>query len=87
MSKEFFPLRPKVEPKIYAYEDTHPDYAGLLKIGYTTKSVQERVAAQYPTLRPGKTPYRIVLEEPAIRNDGTVFTDRDIHRMLRINGV
>ncbi|ABU58309.1 GIY-YIG nuclease family protein [Roseiflexus castenholzii] len=84
----FFPPRPKVEPKIYAYKDTNPEYEGLLKIGYTTKSVQERVAQQYPTLRPGgKLPYCIVLEEPAIRNDGTVFTDRDVHRMLRINGI
>ena len=87
MSNDFFPERPKVEPKIYAYEDTHPQYAGLLKIGYTTKDVRERVAAQYPTRRPGPAPYRIVLEEPAMRNDGTVFTDRDVHRMLRINGI
>lgn len=85
---EFFPPRPKVEPKIYAYEDTNPEYAGLLKIGYTTKSVQERVAQQYPTLRPGgKLPYRIVLEEPAIRSDGTDFTDHYVHCMLRINGI
>ncbi|WP_298614233.1 GIY-YIG nuclease family protein [uncultured Thermosynechococcus sp.] len=87
MTNNFFPRRPKVAPKIYAYEDTHPQYVGLLKVGYTTKSVQERVAAQYPTLRPGPLPYRIVLEEDAIRNDGTTFTDRDVHRMLRINGV
>ncbi|GAB4314201.1 MAG: GIY-YIG nuclease family protein [Candidatus Sumerlaeia bacterium] len=83
----FFPPRPRVEPKIYAYEDTNPQYAGLLKIGYTTRSVQERVAEQYPTLRPGEKPYRIVLEAPAIRSDGTVFTDHEVHRMLRINGV
>ncbi len=87
MSNDFFPPRPRVEPKIYAYEDTHPQYAGLLKIGYTTKSVQERVAQQYSTVRPGPPPYRIVLEESAIRNDGTVFTDREVHRMLRINGI
>lgn len=85
--KDFFPQRPKIEPKIYAYEDTNPQYAGLLKIGYTTQSVQERVAQQYPTLRPGQKPYRIVLEEPAIRNDGTGFSDHDVHRMLRINGI
>jgi hypothetical protein len=84
----FFPPRPRVEPKIYAYEDTNPQYAGLLKIGYTTRSVQERVAQQYPTLRPGgQPPYRIVLEEPALRSDGTGFTDHDVHRMLRINGI
>lgn len=86
-NQEFFPPRPGVEPKIYAYEDTHPQYAGLLKIGYTTKSVQERVAQQYQTLRPGERPYRIVLEETAIRSDGTVFTDHDVHQMLRINGI
>ncbi len=32
-------------------------------------------------------PFRIRLEESAMRNDGTVFTDHDVHRMLRINGV
>ncbi len=87
MSKGFFPPRPDSRPAIYAYEDTHPQYAGLLKVGYTTVDAQTRVAQQYPTLRPGKPPYRIVLEEPAMRNDGTVFTDHDVHRMLRLNGV
>lgn len=87
MSKEFFPQRPASRPTIYAYEDTNPQYAGLLKVGYTTMDAQSRVAQQYPTLRPGPPPYRIVLEESAMRNDGTVFTDHDIHRMLRINGI
>jgi len=87
MSKDFFPPRPESRPTIYGYEDTNPQYAGLLKVGYTTVDAQSRVAQQYPTLRPGKPPYRIVLEEPAMRNDGTVFTDRDVHRMLRLNGV
>ncbi len=85
--KEFFPPRPAARPTIYAYEDTHPQYAGLLKVGYTTVDVKGRVAQQYPTLRPGKPPYRIVLEEPAMRSDGTVFTDHDVHRMLRLNGI
>lgn len=87
MSKDFFPPRPASRPTIYSYEDTNPQYAGLLKVGYTNLDVQTRVAQQYPTLRPGKLPYRIVLEEPAMRNDGTVFTDHDVHRMLRINGI
>jgi hypothetical protein len=87
MSKDFFPPRPESRPTIYAYEDTNPQYARLLKVGYTTVDVHTRVAQQYPTLKPGKPPYRILLEEPAMRNDGTVFTDHDVHRMLRINGV
>lgn len=87
MSKEFFPPRPEARPTIYAYEDSNPQYAGLLKVGYTTVDVQSRIGQQYPTKKPGKPPYRIVLEEPVMRNDGTVFTDHDVHRMLRINGV
>lgn len=87
MNEDFFPPRSESRPTIYAYEDTNPQYAGLLKIGYTTVDAQSRVFQQYPTLRPGKPPYRIVLEESAMRNDGTVFTDHDIHRMLRLNGV
>lgn len=85
--KDFFPLRPEANPKIYAYEDTNPLYSGLLKIGYTTKDVQQRVAQQYPTLRPGKPPYRIVLEESAMRHDGSSFTDHDVHRYLRKQGI
>ena len=87
MSNGFFPPRPAAVPKIYAYEDTNPQYAGLLKIGYTTKDARERVREQYPTLRPGEPPYRIVLEESAMRNDGTAFTDRDVHRYLRGRGI
>jgi hypothetical protein len=88
MSREFFPPRPASRPTLYAYEDTNPQYAGLLKVGYTTVGVQDRVAQQYPTLRPGKPPYRIVLEESAMRNDGTTFTDHDVHRhLMRIVGI
>jgi hypothetical protein len=87
MANEFFPPRPSIRPTIYAYEDTNPQYRGLLKVGYTTVDVQTRVAQQYPTLKPGKPPYRIVFEESAMRQDGTAFTDHDIHRCLRASGV
>lgn len=87
MSNDFFPPRPEAAPSIYAYEDTNPQYKGLLKVGYTAKSAQERVAAQYPTRRPGKAPYRIVLDESAMRNDGTVFDDHAVHRYLREHGI
>lgn len=87
MSRDFFPQRPDTNPKIYAYEDTNPQYAGLLKVGYTTVDVQTRVKQQYPTLRPGDLPYKIVLEISAMRNDGTVFNDHDVHRVLRKKGI
>ncbi len=82
--KEFFPQRSESHPMIYAYEDTNPQYRGMLKVGYTEKDVEKRVAQQYPTKRPdGSVPYRIVYAESAMRNDGSCFTDHDVHRMLR----
>ncbi len=83
MNNEYFPLRPKIDPRIYAYEESNPEYLGLLKIGYTEVDVEHRIAQQYPTKRPnGKLPFRIVLNESAMYDDGTSFTDHDIHRML-----
>ena len=83
MAQEFFPARPDANPMIYAYEDTNPQYKGLLKVGFTSVDVQKRVAQQYPTARPGALPYRIVFEESAMRTDGSSFTDREVHRYLR----
>ncbi|NLC26129.1 MAG: DEAD/DEAH box helicase family protein [Fastidiosipila sp.] len=84
---EFFPLRPEVQPMIYAYEEMNPDYKGLLKVGYTTIDVERRVAQQYPTKRPdGKVPYRIVWQDSAMYSDGGTFTDHDIHRALTKRG-
>ncbi len=87
MSNKFFPQRPETKPTIYAYEDTNPQYKGLLKVGYTTVNVIDRVSQQYPTKRPGKPPFRIVLEKSAMRNDGTAFTDHEVHQALKDNGV
>lgn len=88
---DFFPQRPEVHPMIYAYRDLNPDYDGLLKVGYTEKDVDRRVAQQYPTKRPdGKLPYEILYRSSAMREDGSCFTDHDVHRMLhrrKITGV
>ena len=86
MADKYFPSRPEVDPRIYAYMDTNPQYDGLLKIGYTTIDVKARVSQQYPILRPGEKPYKILLSEPAIRNDGTSFTDHDVHKYLKRRG-
>lgn len=87
MQKDFFPPKPEARPAIYAYQDTHPQYKGLLKVGFTAIDAEKRVAQQYPTLRPGTLPYKIVLEESAMRSDGSSFTDHDIHRALRKKGI
>lgn len=86
-AKEFFPPRPAAAPRIYAYSETNPQLAGLLKVGYTAVDVRTRVAQQYPIKKPGKLPYRIVLDESAMRSDGTCFTDRDIHCCLLEQGI
>ena len=81
MNNEFFPKL--IKPQIYAYEDSNPIYKGLLKIGHTEHSVEERVAEQYPTRRPGELPYKIVFSKSSMREDGTYFTDHDMHKLLR----
>lgn len=82
--QEFFAPRPGAHPMIYAYEDTNPQYLGMLKVGYTAGDVDRRVAQQYPTKRPdGSVPYRIVLRESAMYPDGSSFTDKDVHRVLK----
>src|SRR3989344_6466409 len=83
--KDFFPPKPELDPKIYAYTDKA--YEGLLKIGYTAVDVKKRVSEQYPTKRPGALPYNIVFEESAMRKDGTHFDDHSVHRFLRKKGV
>ena len=81
---DFFPPRPFAHPTIYAYEDTNPQYVGLLKVGYTAIDVDKRVAQQYPTKRPdGSVPYRIVYRASAMYPDGGSFTDHDVHRVLK----
>ena len=87
MSNELFPsLNP---PRIYAYSDSR--FMDCLKVGYTTKTVLERVAEQYPVKLPNQS-YTIELDEIAMRDDGSFFTDHDVHKILtkkniqRING-
>ena len=46
--KDFFPARPGATPTIYAVASTHPDHAGLLKVGYTEQSAAGRIAQQFP---------------------------------------
>ncbi|MBR3083224.1 MAG: GIY-YIG nuclease family protein [Oscillospiraceae bacterium] len=83
---DFFPPRPDSHPMIYAYKENNPMYRGMLKIGYTKHDVERRVAQQYPTLRPGGKPYKIVFQESAMYEDGGAFTDHDIHKYLTKRG-
>ncbi|QPB41592.1 GIY-YIG nuclease family protein [Rodentibacter haemolyticus] len=72
------------KPKIYAYSDR--TFPNCLKIGYTTRTAAERVREQYSTKRPEQT-WKIELEEVAIRENGSLFKDFDVHKVLKKQGV
>lgn len=79
--KGFFPPRPESNPTIYAYELVNvSSHKGLLKIGYTDRNAQTRIREQLGIVA---IQYKIVLEECAMRSDGSSFTDHDVHRLLR----
>ena len=84
MIQQYFPQRPIVTPTIYAYRligvDTHKGY---LKVGYTNRTAKERIDEQ---LRTSKVKYKIELVESAMSNDGSCFTDKDVHRLLERKG-
>ena len=82
-------------PRIYAF--TEPQYEkvewtggrvgkGLVKVGYTERDAITRIEEQFPTNRPTENSYSILLDEPAIREDGTFFKDFDVHKILKMIG-
>ncbi len=75
-------LVPKSEarPRIYAYSIEDKAHKGLLKVGQTTRDVKQRVAEQVKTAAIKN--YRIELDEPAERDDGTILTDHAVRAAL-----
>ena len=68
-------------PTIYAYQ--HIDYSahkGWLKVGYTTRTAEIRVREQNQT---SHVKFKIVLERPAMRKDGSTFDDRLVRNILK----
>lgn len=81
MNNSFFPERTKANPIIYAYSDSK--YPNMLKVGFTARTIEERMKEHYPTLVPGdELPYTVELVESAMYFDGGNFTDHDVHRVL-----
>ncbi len=70
----------KERPIIYAYSDTR--FPGMLKVGFTARSIEVRMKEHYPTLVPGQS-WKVKLMRPAMRKDGSVFSDKAVHRVLR----
>lgn len=86
IEKDFFKVRDNITPCIYAYSDSSAGYEGLLKIGYTIRTPEERVKEQYGIKRPIKS-YKILFEEEAIKEDGSSFNDKLVHKKLREMGI
>ena len=81
---EFFPQRSEANPSIYAYEFIDvKSHEGFIKVGYTARDVKTRVEEQLHT--PGIR-YRILGSWPAMRKDGSCFTDHDVHAVLKAKG-
>lgn len=77
--------KPDARPRIYAYSIADEAHEGLLKVGQTTRDVKRRVAEQLRTA--AITNFRIELDEPAERDDGTIFTDHDVRAALTRKGI
>jgi hypothetical protein len=79
--EEILMPRPQVRlPRIYVYSIADETHAGLLKIGQTTREVKQRVAEQLRTA--AIKHWKIELDEPAERDDGTIFTDHEVRSAL-----
>ncbi len=72
--------KPEARPRIYAYAIADAAHQGQLKVGQTTRDVRRRVAEQLKTA--AITNYRIELDEPAEREDGSIFTDYEVRDAL-----
>ena len=85
--KNFFQERSNNSPKIYCYTELSPEYEELVKVGYTVRDINVRMREHYPTLGPkGIERYKLLLVESAMRNDGTSFIDKTVHKVLEKAG-
>ncbi len=78
--EELLTAKPIARPRIYAYAIADDAHKGLLKIGQTTRNVRARVAEQLKTAAIAN--YTIVLDEPAERDDGSIFSDHTVRAAL-----
>ena len=83
-NQDFFIQRPSVTPTIYVYNlpqvTTHKGY---VKVGYTDRDAETRINEQMHT---SGLKAHILYTESAMCPDGSIFTDKDVHRILRRKG-
>ena len=78
--EEILAPKPETRPRIYAYSINDPAHKSLLKVGQTTRDVKQRIAEQLKTAAIKN--FRIELDEPAERDDGSLFTDHQVRAAL-----
>ena len=85
MGNTFFPEKSVASPTVYAYSlPNDSSRKGQLKIGFTNRNARTRVLEQIGAT---KAAFILHLEVNAMRNDGSVFTDHDVHRCLKSKGI
>ncbi len=77
---EILAPKPEARPRIYAYTIADAAHQGTLKVGQTTRDVKRRVAEQLKTAAIQN--FSIELDEPAERDDGSIFTDHEVRATL-----
>lgn len=82
--EQILATKPEARPRIYAYSIDDTAHAGLLKVGQTTRDVKQRVAEQLKTAAIKN--YRIEIDVPAERDDGTLFRDHQVREALKKKG-
>jgi len=83
--EEILAPKPQARPRIYAYSIADKAHAGQLKVGQTTRDVRQRVAEQLKTAAIKN--FTIEIDEPAERDDGSVFTDHEARAALVKRGL
>ena len=78
--EEILTPKPTSRPRIYAYSIDDKAHAGLLKIGQTTREVKQRISEQLKTAQIKN--YKVELDEPAERENGSTFTDHEVRAAL-----
>jgi hypothetical protein len=78
--EEILSPKPVARPRIYAYSIHDKAHKDLLKVGQTTRDVKQRIAEQVKTAAIKN--YKIELDESAVRDDGTIFSDHHVRAAL-----
>lgn len=82
--EELLPDRPEARLRIYAWSTTDiPKYEGCLKVGQTTQDVNTRIRQSHGQAR---LAYSLEVDEPAYRNNGSLFRDGDVRARLKQKG-